>query len=706
MSTGIAGGADQKQQVLHIGDVTITPQIADGFLRSIGSVSIGGTALRNGAMRFLPWFDTYESDLFSRFRFQGIEQRGQQTVIATRAVSDPDYPFRERRDCSGDLCFRTRSWDAQPLEAQLDICMEPASAEVDGRRFTGFKYWFEYASDQTPIHRLIDRQTWEIGGNLNDLNLCLRNWLTPPRMKIGLDTEYSTVGLGKWTGLLPGNLWGRWTLLPSFDMQYGRAGVLLGWFDRVSLIRTVIESNPGEDALRCLDMHFFEQSKTVRTNPKTILWCPDQLDHADALNLWTRVYDQEQTRSCRDLGIKEEEPPAITFSQNFWKDFRFESSYEQVIEVASEFGADYVFIDPVWEHQQAYQEELRELIPEEKRKGTILEKFWQQNMCVTLDFEVAKILGGEEGLKALCQRAAKKGIKIISWMATHYSPNAAIHGDGELKHGAGGIYAAKESGRHPDTGYPASCWTANLNGPVYQKMRAQVLGVCERTGLAGYLWDSFCNLGWWQVDYSDGSMRPQFDKMGQLYADLTNQGLYVQPEAIVTFSNHSCCGLHGGNVYEGELLSYSYNTVISLHNGEEKVAQECRMLMGKEPIDILFQNIAHKRVPTLSLHSIPREQWNPAAAQAIKELFATYKKVRAMMKHRTVLKNDAGVLWESGGDEAILFSFRPQRAGFAVTDVGTGTSVSDGALQPNRVYRAPRRTPPDVKIRGTLHLIE
>src|ERR1019366_8011443 len=141
-----------------------------------------------------------------------------------------------------------------------------------------------------------------------DVTICLRNWLTPPCLKIGRETTYSTGGLDKWAALLPGNLWARWSLLPAFDMQYGKDGVLLGWFDEVSLIRTVVESNAGEDCLRVLDLHGFQQSKKVRTNPKTILWSPALLDSVDALNLWTRVQDREAEKSRRQFGIKEESP--------------------------------------------------------------------------------------------------------------------------------------------------------------------------------------------------------------------------------------------------------------------------------------------------------------------------------------------------------------------------------------------------------------
>ena len=299
---------------VKIGKAELQLAIEDGMLISIGQVTVSGTPLRNPETRFLPWFDTYEGDIFRRFRFEGVEMRGETTLLRTTALSDPDTLFRERRDSSGDVCFRPVSWDSPVREGKLDICFESVAFEIDGQDFSGFRYWYEY-DGELPIHRLVDRQTWEVGGNLDDVTICLRNWLTPPSMKIARDTTYSTVGLEKWAQLLPGNLWARWTLLPGFDMQYGEAGILIAWFDKVSLIRSVIESNAGEDSLRVLDMHLFAQDTQVKTNAKTVLYCPAQLDAIDALNLWTRIQDRELERGRAQFGMPVEEPPAIVFSQ-------------------------------------------------------------------------------------------------------------------------------------------------------------------------------------------------------------------------------------------------------------------------------------------------------------------------------------------------------------------------------------------------------
>ncbi len=159
-------------RVLRIGDTTFTLHLASDELVSLGAPMIGGVSLRSDATRFLPWFDTFEGEVFKRFRLRNIIQRGITTVIRTTAISDPDVLFRERRDSSGDLCFRSTGWDADAHEAQLDICIEPAADTIDGHTFTGFRYWFDYQGS-LPIHRLVDRQTWELGGAISMRCTCV-----------------------------------------------------------------------------------------------------------------------------------------------------------------------------------------------------------------------------------------------------------------------------------------------------------------------------------------------------------------------------------------------------------------------------------------------------------------------------------------------------------------------------------------------------
>lgn len=675
----------------RVGAATFELEVQAGQLRSLGGIRVHDTVLRNPANRFLPVADSYDGDVFRQFRFEGVAQRGEETVIRATAISDPDQLFQERRDSSGDVCLRPQVWDAPPVEAEFRIVLAPAAETLDGRAFEGFRYHFEYDCPDVAIHRLADRQTWELGGDVEGLTVFCRNLFDLPRQRLGRDVAYSTVGLGKWASLLPGNLWARWSLLPAFDLQHGPDGILAAYFDEVSCIRSVVETLPGEDWLRVVDLHYVAAGHQVRTNPKTVLHCPDVLDDTEAINLWTRLYDRERDKACRQFGIARQSPPQITFSENVWRDFHWDSTYEDVLAAAAELGADCIFIDPCWQNGETFERFLKEQHGgKEGLTQGILGKIQYENMCCTLDFEVSEAAGGEEALRRLCQRAAEHEVRVLSWMSLHYSPWTSLKAQKDLGHGRGGIFAAKESGRHPDTGYAGDCWTVNLNAPVREKIREQLRRTCERTGLGGFLWDSFSNLGWWQVDYSDESLRPQFDHMAALYAELCNAGLYLMPEAIVSFSTGSCCGLHGGNVYADDLLPLSYQTVTSLQyadDGSRDRDQFALILRGERPIDLLFQCFAHQRVPNCAPQRVPREQWDATAVQAIKDLYAVYRAQRHRMLRRTLLPGGQGVLWDDGtaSGEQLLWSFQAQPWPTPATDALTGTPAT-GELAANRVY--------------------
>jgi hypothetical protein len=418
----------------------------------------------------------------------------------------------------------------------------------------------------------------------------------------------------------------------------------------------------------------------------------------DAVNLWTRVHDREREKARAQFDMPPEEPPKLAYGCEIWRDYDFEEDYGPGVDVAAEFLLDQIFIGPVWESGETMDMVLNDVVSEEDRENTVLSKFSRQNKCTGLDIEVGGAHGGVEGLSNLCDRAAEEGIEVMAWMAAHMSSRTDLANDPRFGEDKMALFACKESGSHPDTGYTSECWPLDLNNPpVYEKFHDGFLRMAEETGLSGYLWDSFSNLGWWQIDYREGSMRPQFDKVCQMYSDLVDAGLYITVEAIVSFSSHSCVGLHGGNVYAGERMPYSYDSNFSLgyldedQEEGETTDQLKRMLMGEKPVEELFRCFAHRRAPRFRRETLleDRDRWAPDAVEAMKETIRIYKAVRDRMEKRTVLKDDRGVIWEDGSETAVFFVFCDQPWEARATDALTGEPVEDGTLRKNRAYLIP-----------------
>ncbi|MDL5053515.1 hypothetical protein QQ056_08165 [Oscillatoria laete-virens NRMC-F 0139] len=677
-----------NQNTLEIGHAKLQPIVENGFLKSIGQVCIKGTPLRNPSNRFIPWFDTFEGEVFRQFRFEGIESSHGRTTIKTTAISDPDTIFRERRDSSGDPIFRKSSWDSAPIEASLKIDFEEVPDElIDGHTFSGFKYWFEYDHDSLGIHRFLDRQTWEIGGSVEAQKICLRNWSHAPVNVLSRDKFFSTGGLVDMQHIaFPGNLWGRWILIPSFDFLRKDDGCLISRFDTMSNIRTLIETSEGEDWLRVLDMHVFDQTTHYRSNAKTILFCPDNLSPSETANVWTRVFDSEKERAWKSLGIKPEEEVKCVLHHNAWVGFHFDTTYEYPMQVAEEFGAEYIFIDPVWENEQSIQEELEKLGGGKENMPSEYKKFMYANICQTLDWDVARIRGGEERLKALVERARARGLKVTSWIGSSMSSRVSY--DTHSKYGRSGqsnpgIFATKESGSYaaPDTGYLVAA-PVNYNTPYYQYMLEKIRGVAKRTGLAGFLWDSFSNLGWWHVDYASPGLEVQWHKHAEFYKTLANDGLYLMPEAIVQFSNHSNLGILGDYYFTSEEAAYGYQSSLPMTEKDQYA-----ILKGERPVDAFFQWVAHKHISMIHFHHVPREEWNPENAGFLKKLLHLYRKHSCHMERRTILPDFKAVRWDNDEGVVLIFALEDTTIEGSWTNL-FDDSHSSGTLLKNRVYKA------------------
>ena len=177
---------------IELGNTRFDLRFADGCLIDIGKISIAGRQIRSTETRFLPWIDTFDGDVFRQFKLNDIDQSHERITLHLTAKSDHDVLFREKRDSSGDVMMRKASWDAPPLTANLRIVIDSTSEVIDGRDFHGFRYYFEY-DGSTPIHRFINRQTWELDGHINALNLCLRNWIHKPLTQLSKDAHFQPV---------------------------------------------------------------------------------------------------------------------------------------------------------------------------------------------------------------------------------------------------------------------------------------------------------------------------------------------------------------------------------------------------------------------------------------------------------------------------------------------------------------------------------
>ena len=147
------------------------------------------------------------------------------------------HTVRNRRNLS--------DWTEGPCQAKntsLKLILRPLMREIGGKTWQGFTYQYIYSSETLPIYRILDRATWEIGGDTMGNEFWMRNGVVPSKVKFETkDDFYST----EW--YLPGienpNIFQfhpLQTTLQGFTFTTSAQGTLLTWPNEVKHINSMV----------------------------------------------------------------------------------------------------------------------------------------------------------------------------------------------------------------------------------------------------------------------------------------------------------------------------------------------------------------------------------------------------------------------------------------------------------------------------------
>jgi len=153
----------------------------------------------------------------------------------------------------------------------LNIVIREAAEDYFGYQFCGFSYHYEYESDDTAIFYIYDRANWELDGDITGATIYNQSSCSSPVVTCGKDTEWTTEGKLFWLEEQPGvnsvmthNL-PRWASHQCFDFQYKENATLAGIYERVDLIRTVLQKDKNKPELKVFDKHIFNETKNYST---------------------------------------------------------------------------------------------------------------------------------------------------------------------------------------------------------------------------------------------------------------------------------------------------------------------------------------------------------------------------------------------------------------------------------------------------------
>ena len=438
------------------------------------------------------------------------------------------------RDHSFDPIHETGDWDRDRTAGRglLDLVLEPAADSFGGVGLSGFSYRYEYESDEVPIYWILDRASWELDGDITGATAISQSSCSAPVATFEPDTAWTTEGVIHWDDaascanpVMTHNL-PRWASHQAFDFQYRGNLTLVGIFERVALVRSLLRRESGKPELKVFDKHIFDQSKTHATPAKSILLNTDARTETDQRNLWTWIIQEVHERARAEFGLAEE-PMIPWVSQNYWEGFGFDTYLKDLVPAAASIGARGIFID------NAHRSAMTEDCPNPGK--------FHWNMCCGHEYEVAPKLGGPEKLGSLVDACRELGIDVFSWTNNDQalsSPLNASERDEER-----GWYVKMECTRLKYGGAYMnvfSIWDFKSEG-ARRNWIESLKRTKELTGLSGYLFDSFYNLGFMPVNYSNGKPTTMWRELLGAFKELQDAGVHFKIESFGPFG----CVMHG-----------------------------------------------------------------------------------------------------------------------------------------------------------------
>jgi len=595
----------------------------------IGAVTIGKLALRNPkAPPIAPLLVTSRRGKYVDCRFVGSE------VAA-----------------DGTVTIRTALKTADGAEDRLDWIIESVEREIGGQPYVGFRYSYRARTTKDQVYEIVDRTTWELGGVADGVTVVTQN-------AYNLDNVF-TIGPEL---VFAGGGSCRFAMGDGQDYQFTSQGALLAFYDE-KYARMLMGRAATRSWVRYFDTIPFAGGKDVRTPAKCVLYA--QRGNHDE---WTRARDYVYDKFAAYWGVKRDTPMPLVahFLTGRQRNVEFKGRVFQVI-------AD------------KFVEKVAPLHFKVIRSGTLS----GHRGLGMFELKPADMLGGMEGLKYLCDKAAKHGMKVQCWGPTarlsQASPIFKEHQDWLLKGPKG----------RPPTGYayPTVRACRMRNGWMDYAL-PRIKKIREETGLAVLWLDSYANYTLWVTLADRRQALQQAEDLFIWHGKLSQMGFSIYTEAAGTLGVQSP-NLHPANfnsptpAMPDPATRYMASNYVA--SADPNATAIHRALFSGDYYFRLLANKGPCMVNWMTLKDDPAAQAKVALANK------AYNDVVEEMVWRYTLSEDRGVEWIDPNNKGtrILFSykrFRYARTGIQrATDVTTGKAVpvTDGgfAAEPMHVYR-------------------
>jgi len=642
--------------------------------KGIGAVEIDGKLVRSGRLPLSPHTQTFTGMALSSLKLLDVVKSAGEIRIKTRALFNL-MPVKTLRDHSFDPIHDIGDWDELPIagDGELDLVLKPCAEDYFGYGFTGLSYHYEYKSENTPIFYLYDRASWEIGGDVTGSTAYNQSACTPPVAKLSAETEWSTEGKLHWLAESPGinpimthNL-PRWASHQCFDFQFKGDDTLIGVYERVDLIRSLLIKEKGKPELKVFDKHIFTETLAYATSPKRILLSGAKKSEVDQKNLWTWLIQELHDKARAEYGLREETfVPRLSW--NYWSNFTLDSYYIDLLPAAVNTGIRALFIDNVFKSDMSAGSQFG-------------------NMCCGHEYEPAPELAGRIGHKKFVEDCKKLGITPYSWTnndQSYLSPLNNSERDEERL-----WYIKMEDSRTKYAGAYTNCMSfLRMNNPEVTRYFIDAkLKIKEETGYNSYLFDSFYNAAFMPVDYTGMKPTTMWRETLMLMKELQDADIHFMIESFGPFGEvqhgchkefnlenlFSCYKIHMGTGY----------TTIPSGNEEARSAPY--------PEKDFYRILSYMAGPGFPLFYSGRRidtLYTEEHRRALRDYYACLPAMGA----RVLQEGDTHVLWHGKGGERVIWNHAAQKMPIegVVTDVSAGKVLAKEAaysLEAGHTYK-------------------
>jgi len=632
----------------------------------IGRVWIGDTPVRSGRLPMSVYTQTFTGLESDGVELLGVQQKRHEVRISTRLLFRP-LRVKLMRDHSFDPIHDLGDWDTSAITGagNLDIVLRPATDSFNGVAFAGFSYHYEYSSKDVPIFYLLDRASWELGGDITGATAVSQSSCSAPVATFRKNTAWSTEGFlhflveqgGDANPVMTHNL-PRWASHGSFDFQYKGNDTLIGVFDRVELIRSVLVRDAGKPELKTFDKHIFDQALTVATAPKNIMLSNGSRSDVDQRNLWSWIFEDTEDRARAEFGIREE-PMIPHLYQNFWCNFTVDSYYKDLLPAAKAIGVRRLFLDNL------KKSAMTERTPFPGR--------FNWNMCCGHEYEIAPELGGVPRVKAFVEEAMKHGIHPMCWTNNDQALSSPIN---NTERDDKGWFVRMEDTRLKWGGAYACVMSVldMASDDARDYFVESHIRIKQETGLDTFFFDSFYNLGFMPVNYANCNPRTMWRGLLQAFRELQQAGISLEMESFGPWAQ----------VQHGHPSSYDVPNIFACY--KVGVGDDYTTVPTGHPLSNttaadaagVYYSLAHMAGCHCPLFFPDGRRIDEVWGAAHKRALADYHAALPCMKRRYLQQNGKSVIWhDARGRSATIFNFVRRRVSLPgkVTDLSTGAAL-------------------------------